>query len=252
MKNKLNKGKFRELLRKCFGKNKDEKYHARAMLVIYGIFILAVVIFIRMGSSNLPSDSNQDKNLVNPIPTNDSSGSNNSTTNGGFNDVNYSYVYAVNYNGNQEVFTGQKVDEKEKFAYVSGGNIQNYAILSDNFLLLSDGKYSITNTPSSYFKYCDAEQILVLLADSIPTETSDYVKYEVTNKQLSGIFKDIIVMDSKQPNTINIHIDNDEIRAIDLDLTNYITSIQGSSSSLTIRMDFANIGTTPDFNIDFK
>ena len=48
----MKKEEVKEILKKCFGKEKDDRYHAIAMLTIYGIFILILVLVIRLGGTN--------------------------------------------------------------------------------------------------------------------------------------------------------------------------------------------------------
>lgn len=243
---------WKEILKKCFGKEKDDRYHAIAMLAIYGVFILILVIFIRVGGSstnqttikepNQTSSPSTNSPTTNPIPENP-------TTNPSINDINYSYSYTITYNGVSEVYLGKKIDEKEKFTLIRNGITTNYAILNDNYLILEDGVYHITENPSKFFKYCDIEKILNLVENEIPTQNEERIKYTVSNQSLSSIYRDVLSLDNGQSNMIQLSLSDNILKGLDLDFSNYFTSIEGIAVSFLIHMEFADIGTTEDFEI---
>lgn len=250
MKNK----EWKEILSKCFGKEKDSRYHAVAMLAIYSIFIIVLVVMIRIGGSGSNSNLN-DNNNPTPSPvttatptTNPEDTNQNQITN--VNDINYSYSYTITYNGISEVYLGKKIDDKEKFTLIKDGITTDYAILSDNYLILENGIYHITENPSKFFKYCDMEKILLLVEDEIPTENVEGIKYLVSNQSLGSTYKDILSVDNEQNNSIQLYISDNTLKGADLDFSNYLSSIEGTSVSLTIHIEFADIGTTEDFEIN--
>ena len=251
----MKKEEVKEILKKCFGKEKDDRYHAIAMLAIYGIFILILVLVIRLGGSN---SSNMVSNpTTSPTTTPTASGTTSPTNNGtissttsnGNNDINYSYSYTITYNGVSEVYLGKKIDDKEKFTLVKDGTTTNYAILDDNYLILENDVYHITESPSRLFKYCDAEKILTLIENEIPTENNGVTKYSVSSHNIEYSFHESISIDSEKTNSIKLVVSNNTLKSIDLDLSNYLSSLEGVSITLTIHMEFADIGTTSDFDI---
>ena len=251
----MKKEEVKEILKKCFGKEKDDRYHAIAMLAIYGIFILILVLVIRLGGSN---SSNMVSNpTTSPTTTPTASGTTSPTNNGtissstsnGNNDINYSYSYTITYNGVSEVYLGKKIDDKEKFTLVKDGTTTNYAILDDNYLILENDIYHITESPSRLFKYCDAEKILTLIENEIPTENNGVTKYSVSSQNIASSFHESLSIDSEKTNAIQLVFSNDTLKSIDLDLSNYLSSLEGVSITLTIHMEFADIGTTSDFDI---
>ena len=63
----MKKEDWQALLKKCFGKEKDERLHAIAMLIIWGIFILILVIMIRLSptpdeQTTTPNDNKDNQN----------------------------------------------------------------------------------------------------------------------------------------------------------------------------------------------
>lgn len=246
---------LKEILKKCFGKEKDNRYHAIAMLIIYGIFMLILIVTIRLGSNNTTETDKKDEflsstPLVTSNPTNTPS-SDNDTFNSNEN-INYSYSYTVSYNGSNEVFLGKRVGNKEKITYIKDNVINNYAILNDNYLILENGTYHITNNFSSLFKYCDISEILSLVDDEIPTENGGIISYQVSNTKLAISFKDKITVNNELNNNIIITTTNNQLKAVDLDLTNYISSKEGITNTLTIHMEFVDIGTTDDFDVSIN
>ena len=249
---------FNEILKKCFGKEKDEKYHAVAMLIIYSIFLLIVVLMIRLGGSNVDNEvndnTNQNNNIINSNPspqpsTEPKEDEEEVDSNISGSDINYSYSYTITYNGENEVYLGKKLDDKEKFTLIKNGITKDYAILSDNYLILENNIYQITENPSNFFKYCDVEKLLVLTENEISTQNENIIKYNITNKILANSYKDDITVDNEQTNLITFNILNNSLKSVDLDFSNYISAVEGSQSTLTIHMEFVDIGTTEDFEI---
>lgn len=247
----------REILNKCFGKQKDDRYHAIAMLAIYGIFMLVVVFAIRLGGGSTPNTNLDNNDNQTPVVDNttDNNTSNNKdnveidNNNNITNDINYSYSYTVTYNDVSEVFIGKKIDEKEKFTLVKDGIYKDYAILSDNYLVLEDGIYKLTENPSQFFKYCDVDKILTLVENEKSIENENRIEYNVTNKSIANSYKDKIIIDNELFNSIVLNMSDGNLKSIDLDLTNYISSISDVSLTLIIHMEFLDVGTTEDFQI---
>ena len=252
MKNK----ELKDILKKCFGKEKDDRYHAIAMLIIYGIFMLVLVIMIRM---NATPNNEVNNEIPSPSPTNTAPNKNNSNSNDSnvsdsqiTENINDSYSCTVSYNGNSEVFLGKKVNNKEKFTHIKDGITNNYAVLDDNYLILENNTYHITNNPSNLFKYCDVSEILSLVDDEIPTENNGVIRYQVDNTKLAISYKDKITVNNELKNSIVLTTIDNTLKSIDLDLTNYISALENSSSSLIIHMEFVDIGNTEDFDINIS
>lgn len=253
----MKKEEISKVLKKCFGKEKDDRYHAIAMLCLYGIFLTIIVVMIRIGGTNqspeitdkTPNNSiNNTSNNNTPVTTPDNNNDNQSNITS--NEINYSYSYTITYNGNSEVFLGKKIDEKEKFTHIKDGITTDYAILNDNYLILENGSYHITNNPSSLFKYCNADKIISLVADEIPTENAVTIKYQVTNKRIASGYNDTLLLDNEQNNSIILNMIDNDLKSIDLDLSNYISSVKADNITLVIHMEFVDVGTTEDFNIN--
>lgn len=242
--------KIQEILKKSFGKQKDERYHAIAMLTIYGVLFLILIIFVRVSGSSMQSNTTGEDPLSTPSPTStpiEKEDNIQEETNDEeiiTNDINYSYSYTITYNGKSEVYLGKKIDDKEKFTLIKDNISTNYAIINENYLIENGDTYSITEKPSDFFKYCDMEKVLLLIKDK-----EESTSYLVSNSELKSQYKDKLLVDNSKTNTIKINISNDTLKSVDLDFSNYISSVEGSTSTLTIHMEFVDIGTTEDFEI---
>ena len=257
----MNKKDFGEILKKSFGKEKDENYHAKAMLIIYGIFFFALVLMVRLGGNNNTNTTNNNTNNTSgkevveptaaptpsPAPTSKPKENNKISS-----DVNYSYSYTTVFDGETEVYLGKRVDDKQKFSYVKNGQTVEYAIKDDNYLIYNGLIYSLVDKLDTYFKYCDVEKILDLVEESVPTYNGNLVEYRVENVSISKMFNDTLANDNGISNRFILNIENDVLKSVKLDLTNYISSLIGATHTLTINMDFANIGTTEDFDINLN
>lgn len=250
MVNKMKKSEFKELMKKCFGKNKDDRYHAIAMLAIYGIFMFIVVMMIRVsGPIEYVDDNSSNNNEVKQeeIVKNEEDIKDFDNSSIG---SNYSYTYTVTYNGNTEVYIGKKVNEKEKYTFIKDGVSTQYAIVSDSYMIFEDNTYHTTDIPNNYFKYINLDYIFTYIKDSIFTESGNNYIYKVSNKTLGLTYKDTITLDNEKDNTITMEYEGNILKTIDLDYSNYFTSINNTEETFTVHMEFTDIGTTSDFEIN--
>ena len=250
--------KNNDFFSRAFGKDKDPQTHARVMLIIYGIFITAVILAVRLNPNRKVNTRNKPNGgeivektpapTATPEPTSDPTATPTPTPSSSpkqkkTNDIKYAYSYTINYDDKTEVYLGKKIDDKEKFSYIKDGKTLEYAIIDDQYLIKTDsGVYHIIDKLNNYFKYCDAEKILVLLEDKIKTSTNQ--KHTVTNEELAKAFGEE-ASGPKLENTIELVIVDDELKEINMDLSNYKIDLK----KFTIKMEFADIGKVEDFEI---
>ena len=245
----MNKKDFDGIFSKAFGKDKDEKVHSIAMLIIYFIFISIVVIAVRINSDNTivnnKDDSNGNENIVStptPSPTPDATPKTTKTSG----DINYKYSYTITLDGKSEIYLGKVFDDKQKFSYTKDGTTLEYAIKDDQYLLKnSNGIYQLTDKLDTYFEYCDIDKFLSLIEDKITDSNS----YSVTNKEIADIFGTEAVVNGELLNNIILEMNEGELKSFYIDLSNYIKSVTGVEHVLSIKMEFADIGKVEDFDI---
>lgn len=223
--------KFKVIMKKCFGKEKDDRWHAVAMLALYGIFFLVSFTILSIGSGT--------SNNTSPTPT---------ATPDNITNINYSYSYTINYDDTSLIYLGKKYNDKEKFTLIENGISSEYVVLNGKILKLNSGKYEETNSVNNYYRYCDREKILNIIKDIEPVSEN---VYNVSIAYFSSTFGDTIEEDNGMPIVVTVSKDNDEIKNISMDLDNYLKSL-GDEHSLKINMIFTDIGTTNDFEINIE
>lgn len=241
----MNKKEWKELRKKCFGKNKDERYHGMAMLMIYGIFLLVIVVVIRVGGKS----KNYEETLPGIITPSPSSMIENPTKVETQN--NYSYSYTVTSNGQSEVYLGKRVEDKEKFTAIMNGISIYYAILSGDYFIWENDTYHMIDTPNLYFKYCNLDKVLELVNNAIPTENGNIIKYTIDNQTLANIFQEDI-QNVEGRNTIQIWKDKEQIKTITLNFTNYFSARNQVETTWTAELSYTDIGLTEDLDFSIR
>lgn len=247
----------KDFFKSAFGKEKDTKTHARVMLGIYAVFIIIVIIMLRTGNSNNQNNQTNNTNNVNTNEVNNNTNKeddDNTTTvkkkkrTSDF-DINYSYSYKVEYDNQVETYLGKKVDDKEMFSYIKGNTTLDYAIYNDTYLLKKDGEYHITDALNNSFKYCDIEKIISIIEEKEYKEEGNIFHYEIKNVVLAKTFDDKLSNWDNDVNKIDVIVENDTLKTIKLDFSNYISAKENANHKLIITMEFANVGTTEDFEL---
>ena len=249
----MDKKNFKEILSKCFGKEKDERYHAIAMLALYGLFFFTVILIIRTS----PTSTNDEKVTDSPTnnPTNNIVDDNNKNqnkdnlSNESF-DINYSYVYTLENNGVKEVFTGKRLDDKEIFTYITSTGSTDYARLSDNYLIKENGEYHLVDIPSPNLKYTDMDKIVSLTEKASLAKEGNIYKYSVPVSEVLTMYDSDRIAEATLYDNIIVTLENEVIKTIDINFTNYASIINGNvATTLTIKMEFNNVGTTENFDV---
>ena len=92
--------------------------------------------------------------------------------------------------------------------------------------------------------------ILAITSKIKPTINNNTYKYIISNNDIELVMKDEILEDNNLDNTILIEKKGNTIKKISLDYDNYLTSLEGIDSSFNVVLEYSDIGTTEDFNID--
>ena len=252
---------FKDFFAKAFGKDRDSRTHAIAMLAIYAVFLIILIGIVRTGNTNNQKNNRQKPEVTNNQEVNNNDdiinnkkNNENKESKGKYekplNDINYSYFYTIEVDGEIETYLGKRVDDKQKFTYTKGNITLEYAIKDDNYLILKDGRYHIIDKLDGYFKYCAPDKI-VNMVENLKYENEDnkYV-YQLSNSLISDTFGENNKEDKN--NKLELLIEDNTLKSIYLDLSNYFSSITGKKHDVNITMEFANIGTTEDFKINMN
>lgn len=219
----MNKMTFKDVMKKCFGKEKNDRWHAVAMLLLYGVFFLLSFIIISIG---MPS-KNEDKKWEELVEI-----------------VNYSYTYTINYGDSVDVYFGKKYGNKEKFTLVKNGENTEYTILDG---ILYDSNNEKVEQLNNYFKYLDKDSLLRLVNYDLCTKDNNTYTCNIDSKKVAEVFKDNFISDVDILSTFIIVKDKDDVKSIKIDFNNYISTLEGEPNTLTINMNYTDIGTTKDF-----
>ncbi|MDD6223808.1 MAG: hypothetical protein PUB18_02280 [bacterium] len=248
--------KWKDILSKCFGKKKDERAHAIAMLIIYSVFIFILVVVIRTqpsvgepnhNTSNL--NSNQQTPLISPSPspTTEEEGPEIESY-----EINYSYIYTVTNNNQKEVFTGKKLDDKEIFTIISETGSTNYAKLSDNYLLKENGEYHIVDRPSENLIYTDLETIISLVEKGNLVKNDHIYTYSISTSDIVRSYHpDLkLAVEETLRDFVIVTLEEGKIKKIEINFDHYHQVVQNNSlATLQIIMEFNDIGTTQYFDV---
>lgn len=250
----MNKQDFKELLKKCFGKEKNDRYHAIAMLALYGLFFIILIIFIRLSPTPTETNKAETPTNTNKPTTNITSDNKNETSNEKIPnekfDINYSYIYTLEYNGVKEVFTGKRLDDKEIFTYITSTGSTDYARLSNNYLIKENKEYHLVDIPSQNLKYTDMDKIVLLTEKSSLSKEGNVYKYNVPVSEILTMYNRNQIAEATTYDSIIVTLENEVIKTIDINFSNYAYIINGNvPTNLTIKMEFNNIGTTENFDV---
>lgn len=255
----MKKEELKELLKKCFGKEKDEQLNAIVMLTIMMIFIVILVIIVRVGTdkekSNLTNNPTQTpvptENVIKPIEDTEKDLLNEEGKQTGNYEINYSYLYTFTLNGKQEIITGKKLDNKEIFTIVNEDGSKDYAKLSNNYLIKNKNSYNLTTVPSTNLQYASIDDLAEILGLYTPNIEQNQYTYYISNKDLISIYKPELEntqMEEKY-NPVTLTINNDRIEKMVMDYSNLYEVINKTPGTYLISLEFNNIGTTEDFTI---
>ena len=225
----MKKINFKGVFKKCFGKEKNDRWHAVAMLTLYGIFFLiiyAMVAFGGRGTTDTKEPLKEEKKQ----------------------DINYTYSYKINYDDLLEEILGKRIGNKEALVLTdSSNNISSYVVLNNTYYKLENDEQVKVDNITNYDKYFNRDKILELVKDLDYINKDNTYMYDVSNSSLADIFGDTLT--SSNTSQIFIVKENDNVTSITLELDSYIKDLTGEEHSLKITLLYTNIGTTSDFEV---
>ena len=252
MKNSL----WKEILNKCFGSEKDERWNAVAMLIIFGFFISILIIMLRV--SETTSNQHNSSTVSSPTPTLTSTPTADSSDiqldqdqETGNYEINYSYLYTFTSNEEIETITGKRLDQKEIFTLINQMGSTDYARLSENYLQKENGEYHLVEMPSRNLIYANLDPLISILEELTPDiNLNQYTYYVPTSMLLGAYHKDLGLIDSSNNyNIVVVTRNSNAIESIDADYSALSTVLNETTNLYTVHMEFNHVGTTEDFTI---
>lgn len=199
---------------------KDKREKAKLELMLYGIFFLGLIIFLRIGNISGTSNEvdNNDSIFISQISDN--------------------YEYNINITINDIVYnyTGKVLGYNEVINRTSRGNIDYFYKKKDMYYKLdSDNGYILTNKKDIYniidYDYLDINNIKEYI--KISTREGNIYKVKVSDINLSNTKEDHITI---KIDNINNTIDIDYTNLFN-DNSNYIVSITYSNIDKIISLE---------------
>lgn len=237
---------------------KDKAHRDNVLAIIGIIFFIFLAIASRSGSRE-KRDVVDTPASVTPSSTSSNQGQNDSVQEAEnlelFPDKNYHFTITVVQNGQTEIIDGNRDGNKQKFSVI-GSVKEEYAKISENYLKLENGSYSILNTEiRSYFPYLDLDQLEKILQKSFVTEQDGISTYEVdildlldfyTNLEYSGF-------DELDDDQVKIYKNTkSQVYKIEMDYSNYFSyqdQAMTEKSTFQVTMEFDRFGEIQDLDI---
>jgi len=246
---------WKEILSKCFGSEKDERWNAVAMLIIFGFFLGILIVMLRVGNNTMSQENSNTNSsptpILTPTPTIDFSDNLNQGQESETYEINYSYLYTFTLGAETETMTGKRLDQKEIFTLINQAGSVDYAKMSDNYLKKENGKYHLVEIPSRNLIYANLDPLIAILEELTPNiNLNQYTYYIPTSKLLTAYHKGLSLVDSNNTyNTVIITRNGNTMKTIDADYSALFSFISGTTNSYIIHMEFNHVGTTEDFTI---
>ena len=253
----------------------DKTYRARLILVVYLVVFIALIVFVRVGGSNVQnsmannSNKNNTGNLVNDTNNNgnnvNNNDENNNTVQEDYVKELFSYINKNNYNfeftiyRNSEVYkiTGKRFNDKYDFDLSNGGSIINYLdngkkVMAKNFSL-EESEYQNAELPYFKINYFDNSVLMDIASMLIKNNTLEDA-YIIENKYLldfsTDSSADLSLDYFNKQNVINFVSSNNKITVIDMDLTNFVNN-EDDTNYYKISLKYYNFDLVDDFEVNF-
>ncbi len=201
--------KFKELW-------KDKRERAKIELVLYGIFFIGVIIFVRiLGSMN---SNNQEREIPQSFLLEITD--------------NYEYKIDVTYNDKNYFYQGKSLGNNMSINLMIDGEEISYYKMDNKYYILKDGNYLLTEQSEIYpyleYRYLNLENI------------KNYLKYgtKEDNKYFVKLSDLILNCDSEDSIMITT---NEENKRVEIDYTNFFKYQDDSISEVIVNYTFSNI-----------
>lgn len=215
---KEEKKKSNKYLDKIKEMRKDKVGRAKLELMVYGIFFLILILFIRItsfigGSSNI-NNSVISSSIIDKI------------------DNNYSYTIDINIDDNNYIYTGKVLGTNE-FLTKRVNDIEEYYFVMNGkyYILDNNGNYILTNKEDIYniidYNYLDINNI------------KEYLTLGTKNNNVYTIKVSDIILNNNSNGTVTI---TEEDNKLIIDYTNILKIDNNSINKALVTITYDNIG----------
>lgn len=246
----------------------DKTNRSRLILLIYLIFFIVLIVFIRTdlkNSNNSDANNNLNNEVDNNIADNNviDDNTNDDSIDSKIEDMfshinmnNYEFTYILYYNDDIYTAVGKRFDRKYSFEFTDGNSVLSYlasgAIVKAKDKSAVDSSYVTATFPYYYINYFDNSILKKILANSNQVSDSEY---EITNEQLLNFIDEKASINLEENdmdlvNMIKLDLKNNIIVGIDIDITN-LFSFSDDIDSLKISLKYTNFGLVDEFDVVF-
>lgn len=218
----------------------DKQKRAILVLVIYAIIIVAIILLIKTRSSNQSSTNNEvNNNTNNQVIENKEVEKKENESFSLLDNNNYEFNFTVTKNDEVLVINGKRYDDK---AYLT----ETHDDIVDEFIgLINEIKLKHTN-----YSYMNNYYIDILNNDIVKAIVSESNNGELSNYQLSKIVNYHDELSNKDSvNKVITTIKNNNVTGIEIDLSNFISDIEGNEITEIIKLEYNNFGLVDDFDV---
>lgn len=266
-KNKTDNGVVEERNESFFKRMKsDKKYSAKVQLILYGVFIVVLIIYLNLSSVGSDSGSLMGNNILGNIGNGEENTDQDNTNLLKNLDENYSYNTVI-YINKKSVNTenGQEVILEDKLGY-SGKVFKNkleirktVGDVSKLYYKVDDNYYSMIDNITSYVKdmvlydvidgkYIELDSVLKLIDKASLDHVTEFSSGKKVFVYHLGV-KDVIVGDKSDDKVeINIEEENDILK-FSIDYSNLFKVIDASIDSCKLEVMVTDIGKVLDFDV---
>lgn len=202
---------------------KDKRERAKLELILYGVFFIVIIIFVRFSGSNNSSDDiiSDNKSFVDVI------------------EDNYEYSIIITINDIIYEYYGVRLGNNSTITRKSNGEVISYYMMNDKYYINDNGNYVLTGEykvfPSVSYYYLDIETI------------KEYIKLATYSDGLYKIKISDILFNNDSSEFITISI-NEGDNNIVIDYTELFKITLGSDVTTIVNITYGNIGNVLSLN----
>jgi len=214
---------------------KNKQYYAILNLSFYSLLIIALIIFVRVGSGN--ATGRQDQNI---------DGNTTASEVAGFDYIknkNFEFSYNLKIDSSDLLYEGKQSGNKILFKDLTNNN--NYFVNEDIYLVKQESQYILTESPLQYFNYLAVD----LIENILKATKSDENELVISLKEFLTIIGDNTDYNSDDDIIINLVQQNNNISRIEMDITSYIQLTKPEIENAFLVLNYSNFNLVEDIKI---
>lgn len=199
-------------------KLKDKREKAKLELIIYGIFFVIIIIFARVTSSNIPSNTDENNikqdSFIYLLKNN------------------YAYNIIVEINNDRYEYNGKVLGNNGSINIKTKDTTDSYFLMNKKYYILEDGNYILT-TEEEVYPYIDYHYLNI-------NTIKEYI--ELGEKELNTYKINVqdILLNNQSNEYITINI-NEQNKNIIIDYTNLLKLTEKDIEKAIVSITYSNI-----------